>query len=102
MNLAYEFKQLRSELTMIVELLQSRDANSGTMKMYDVVDLQDLLKVSRRTIATWTKEEMLPHTKIGNKIWVSEEQLKAFLEQNSKNMNTDLRFRKGGKNGERK
>ena len=102
MDLSFEFKQIRSELTKIVELLQSSDANSETMKMYDIVDLQDLLKVSRRTIATWTKEGTLPHTKKGNKIWVTEEQLKSFLEQNSNNTNENLKIREGGRYDERK
>jgi excisionase family DNA binding protein len=85
MDLSYEFSQVRKELAAIKELLKSTEANSGTLKTYDLADLQNVLKVSRRTISTWTKEGILPHTKVGNKIWVTEEQLKAFLKSNSMN-----------------
>ena len=95
MDLSFEFKQVRSELAKITELLQSQKANSGTMKMYDLADLQNVLNVSRRTIATWTKEGTLPHTKVGNKIWVTEEQLSAFLEQHSNPTGSELKIKKG-------
>ena len=54
--------------------------------LYRVEDLIEILQVSRRTISTWTKEGRLSHTKLGNKIWVSEPQLNAFLENHSNNL----------------
>jgi excisionase family DNA binding protein len=96
MDLYREFESVRSELAKITELLHSQMANSRTMKMYDLADLQQLLNVSRRTISTWTKEGTLPHSKKGNKIWVTEEQLNLFLDEHSSNPGIDLRIRKGG------
>ena len=99
MDLYLEFQQVKSDLATIIELLQSKDANSGTMKMYDLADLQQLLNVSRRTIATWTKEGTLAHVKVGNKLWVSEEQLTAFLEKHRSDAINDFKIRKGGNYG---
>ena len=53
---------------------------SSQEKLYDVNDLAELLKVSRRTIFTWKKQGLLPHSQVGGKIWVTEKQLKTFLE----------------------
>jgi excisionase family DNA binding protein len=91
MDLSYEFSELRKELTEIRELLKSKLANSDTPKMYDLVDLQEILNVSRRTIATWTKEGILEYVKVGNKLWITEKQLSSFLEDNSSDANNDLK-----------
>lgn len=82
MDLSYEFAEVRQELTEIKELLKSNAANSENLKTYDLVDLQEVLNVSRRTISTWIKEGILPCSKVGNKIWVTSKQLEAFLNEN--------------------
>lgn len=91
MDLSFEFKQVKSELEKIITLLESQKNNKNVKKMYDLADLQEVFKVSRRTLSTWTKEGILPHSKVGNKIWVSEEQLNSFLEKYSNNSN-DLKL----------
>ena len=93
MDLAFEFKQIKSELSKIIELLQSNETNSRKMKMYDLQDLQEILHVSRRTISTWLEEGNLPHMKLGVKIWLTEEQFKTFLEANSHNTKSELKTR---------
>ena len=85
----------KSELAKIVDLLKNSIANNGSKKTYDLKELQEILKVSRRTIATWTHEGTLPHSKKGNKIWITEEQLNQFLDEHSNNTTTDYRIRKG-------
>ncbi len=79
MDLSNEFSEVRKELTEIKKLLKSNEAYSENLKTYDLADLQQGLNVSRRTISTWIKEGILPCSKVGNKIWVSGEQLKNFL-----------------------
>lgn len=83
MDLSYEFSEVRKELTEIRELLKSSEACSKNLKTYDLADLVQVLKVSRRTISTWIKEGILPCSKVGNKIWVSGDQLNTFLENHN-------------------
>jgi excisionase family DNA binding protein len=80
----------------IVELLNEIKNSSDKENIYSLNDIEDILKVSRRTIATWTKNGILPHTKVGNKIWVTEEQLNQFLDEHSNNAGMELKIRKGG------
>jgi excisionase family DNA binding protein len=82
----------------IVDLLNEIKNHSDQEKIYSLDDLVRKLDVSRRTISTWTKEGTLPHTKVGNKIWVTEEQFNAFLEQHSNQTGSELKIKKGRRN----
>jgi excisionase family DNA binding protein len=82
MDLSYEFTQIKAGIEEILELLNKK-AQTPDIQMYDLAELQEILKVSRRTISSWTKQGILPHSKIGNKIWVSDEQLREFLKNSS-------------------
>lgn len=62
--------------------MQSNKEEHSNIVMYDIVDLQRILKVSKRTIATWKSTGKLPFTQVGAKTWVTEDQLKAFLNKN--------------------
>jgi len=77
----------------VVDLLNEIKNSSNQECIYSLKDLEKRLKVSRRTISTWTKEGILPHTKVGNKIWVTDEQLKQFLDDNSNISSNDLRIK---------
>jgi excisionase family DNA binding protein len=96
MDLYREIENVKLELVKITELLKSQKATSEKLKMYDIADLIQILNVSRRTIATYTKNGTLPHTKVGNKIWVTEDQLNLFLDKNTISSAPDLKIRKGG------
>ena len=85
-NIYDGLSDLKKGQLKILELLSEMKEGSSQENIYDLADLQIVLKVSRRTIATWTKEGVLPHTKIGNKIWVTEEQLNLFLKNHSNNL----------------
>jgi excisionase family DNA binding protein len=76
----------------IVDLLNGIKDNAKQEQIYSLEDLARKLDVSRRTIATWIKNGTLPHIKIGNKIWVTEEQFQTLLEQNSKSDRNDLKL----------
>jgi excisionase family DNA binding protein len=80
MNLDIEFSQIKSDLNKILRLLEQKHPE-GEIKMYDLADLQKILQVSRRTIFNWKEQGKLPCTRIGSKLWVSENQLEKFLEQ---------------------
>lgn len=77
----------------IVELLNEIKNCSDQKSIYSLDNLEEMLNVSRRTISTWTKDGILPHTKVGNKIWVTDEQLKLFLDDNSNISSNNLRIK---------
>lgn len=91
-NIYESLRDLRKGQKIIMELLGKMEEGTCSEKIYDLADLIQLLNVSRRTIATWTKNGTLPHTKYGNKIWVTEEQLRSFLELHSNNTNENLKI----------
>jgi excisionase family DNA binding protein len=72
----------------ILNLLQNLSNNSTSTKIYDLVDLQNILHVSRRTIATWKSQGLLPYSQVGNKIFITQSDLDEFLKKyNVKTMN---------------
>lgn len=79
MDLNFEIQKLRADMSKVIELLQEKQAAQSEIKMYDLVDLQRILHVSKRTIATWKQQGKLSYSQVGSKTWVSEEQLKKFL-----------------------
>ena len=50
------------------------------IKVYTVNDIMDLLKISRRTLYTYIKDEKIKGNKIGNKWIFTEQQVKDFIE----------------------
>ena len=60
--------------------------NSGIVnnkeKIYDLKDLEDSLHVSRRTLFKWKSEGRMQFSQIGKKIFVTDAELKRFLETN--------------------
>ena len=95
-NLYDGLSDLKKGQENIMELLDAMKNETNQRIIYDLVDLRDKLNVSRRLLATWTKEGILPHSKVGNKIFVTDEQLQTFLDQHSNNDTGNLKIRKGG------
>ncbi len=75
--------EIKAGQEKMFELLMGQTQSTSNPKIYDLVDLQEILHVSKRTIATWLKQGILPCSRVGGKTWVSESQLQAFLEQHS-------------------
>ena len=50
------------------------------IKVYTVNDIMDLLKISRKTLYTYIKDEKIKGNKIGNKWIFTEQQVKDFIE----------------------
>lgn len=94
-NIYDGLSDLKKGQDRIMELLDAMKNESNQRIIYDLVDLRDKLNVSRRLLATWTKEGILPHSKVGNKIFVTDEQLQTFLDQHSKNDKGNLKIREG-------
>jgi len=66
------------------------------------VELGVILHISKRTIAGYLAEGILPHSRVGAKIWVTEAQLQQFLEAHSNTIirGRELKGQRGGSNHE--
>ena len=51
-------------------------------KVYDLTDLMGILRVSKRTLFKWKSEGRMKFSQIGKKIFVTDAELKRFLETN--------------------
>jgi len=56
----------------------------GNMKLYDVEDLADMLKLQDRTVRKLLREGTLPGRKLTRKWYVSEDALKEYFSQAGK------------------
>ena len=80
MDILKTLDDLLKKQDQILELLRKEHKEQKADKIYDLTELGQILQVSRRTISTWTKQGILPCTKVSNKIWVTHAQLSNFLE----------------------
>ena len=89
MDIYRTLEDLSRKQDKILDLLNSKQEKADLNRVYDLTELGQILQVSRRTISTWTKQGILPCTKVSNKIWVTNAQLSEFLE-NHKYTNSEL------------
>ena len=82
-DLGFLLGEIKAGQEKIMNLLNDQTQSKSGPTIYDLVQLQEILHVSKRTVATWLKEGILPHSRVGGKIWISETQLNKFLESNS-------------------
>lgn len=52
------------------------------MKVYDIEELSQMLKMNKRTLQRYVREGKLKVSKVGRKYIITEENLKEFLEAN--------------------
>ena len=57
------------------------------MKVYDIKEVSEMLKISIRTLQRYVREGKLKGSKIGTHYVITEEDLKSFLEEQSKKVN---------------
>ena len=82
MDLYVQLKEIDKKQEAILSLLtelHGSGAVNNKEKVYDLTDLEQLLKISRRTLFKHLSSGILEHTKIGKKIYIREEQLQKFL-----------------------
>ncbi len=94
MDIYFELKEIKERQEDMLSKLNTLINGSSQERFYDVVALTELLKVSKRTIFSWKKQGLLPHSQIGGKIWITEKQLKLFLEQNASNPEVNNKLNK--------
>lgn len=100
MDIYFEIKEIKERQEKMLSRLDSLVEEKSQVRLYDLTDLADIMKVSKRTLFTWLKQGTLPHSRVGGKIWITDEQLKLFLDQNAINPNANLNLLKS-KNYER-
>ena len=81
MDLYFEIKEIKKGQEKILDQLNTLIAENSQPRIYTTEDIEKLLDSSKRTVATWLHKGLLPHTKVLGKIWVTEAQLKEFLEK---------------------
>lgn len=61
-------------------------------KIHDLTELEQILHILERTSAKYIKEGKFPHGMVPGKIWITDEQLKMFLEQNNNNSDVNRKL----------
>jgi len=79
MDIYREINELKEGQEKIISLLQGFNSVNNSNKIYDLVDLQEILHVSKRTLATWKSQGILPYSQIGKKCFVTQSALDEFL-----------------------
>ena len=74
-----EIAKTQEKTLALLEKLHSNGAVENN-KIYDLTDLENLLHVSRRTLFKWKSEGKLNFSQIGKKLYVTEVELKKFIE----------------------
>jgi len=59
-------------------------------------DLTKLLKVSKRSLSTWRKSNLLPHSMIGNKIFYAFSDVEKLMKQKLVNKSNNFKTSKNG------
>lgn len=68
----------------LVKKVEELSAQCKKAEFYDLDDLSQLLKVSKRTLFNWRKQNILPLVDLGGRYFISQEHLCAILEANPK------------------
>jgi len=79
MDLYYEIGEIKRLLTLLIDKVEHRTLNRESPRVYDLNELEEMLHVSRRTIATWMSEGVLTYSKIGHKIYFTQSDLDDLL-----------------------
>jgi hypothetical protein len=77
------FGDVKESQAKILAMLQEHVNKSSKPTVYNLVQIQDILHVSKRTVASWLKSGVLPHSRLAGKIWVTENQLHSFLDKHA-------------------
>jgi len=83
MDINIEIRDIKQQQEKIIAMLNDLIDGKSQEKIYDAVDLMKKLNVSKRLIANWKEMGILPHTQVRGKMWVTETQLRTFLEKYS-------------------
>ena len=77
-----QMKQIQQETLNLLKGLHNNGVVGNREKVYDLTDLMEILHVSKRTLFKWKSEQCMKFSQIGKKIFVTDAELKRFLETN--------------------
>jgi hypothetical protein len=72
---------IKDEQKKIYALFKEHAEENFTEKYHRLEKLEGILGISKRTVQTWKKNGFFQYSQIGGITWISESQLKAFLEK---------------------
>ena len=78
-------KQTQEETLALLKKLHSDGVVENKGKVYDLTDLVDILHVSKRTLFKWKSAGHMKFTQIGKKLFLTNSELKRFLETHKQN-----------------
>ena len=81
----YQMKQTQQEILCLLRELRNNGVVENKEQLYDLTDLEKMLRVSRRSIFNWKSEGKMKFSQIGKKIYITDSELKRFLETNKRN-----------------
>lgn len=98
MDIYKEIGDIKQGQERILSVLSDLIDGKSREKIYDAVDLMEVLKISRRTLATYKEKGILTYAQVNGKMWVTEAQLRSFLDKysNDRRFINNLRTKKGG------
>ena len=81
-NSLFQISQKQDEILTLLKDLRKNGVADNKDKVYDLTDLEKILKVSRRTLFNWKSEGRINTSQIGKKNFVTDAELHRFLEAN--------------------
>jgi len=75
-------KKSQEKTLALLEDLRNNGVVDNKEKVFDLEKLEKILGVSRRTLFKWKSEGSMKFSQIGKKIFVTDTELKRFLETN--------------------
>lgn len=79
-----EIKRTQERTLALLEKLHNGVVDNED-SLYDLTDLESMLKISRRTLFKHLSSGVLEHSKIGKKIYVNKEQFQKFMSLTNQN-----------------
>ena len=88
--------RLEEVVMAISNAIQELKEKKSNETFLDNDDLTKLLKVSKRSLSTWRKSNLLPHSMIGNKIFYAFSDVEKLMKQKLVNKSNNLKTNKNG------
>ena len=78
-DLTFLLESQQELLKAVRELAKASQEVKESGKVYNLLDLEKIFRVSRRTLFTWKKNGKLTFGQIGKKLYVTQEELEKFI-----------------------
>ena len=84
MNTNVQLEKILQQQEDIHALLKNLCDSKEENKVYSITDLMEMFNVSRRTLFTWKSKGILTFGQIGQKLYVTQQELDRFINNLSK------------------